>query len=286
MSKSSDKVVDLIKSYLSDDSLVWHKPYLSVGQANAVSKKDYKGINAFITALVAGMEGYSSPYWATFKQIKEMGGTLKDAKGKGIPILFYKNIERDKDKGEENEKLRLIVRHSFVFNFDLVEGVELPVLINSVGVDFAKDLTAESIAIDYIQREKVRVVEGVQPLYAPSIDTVKMPQIERFCSQDEYYSTFFHELAHSTGHKNRLARLKEGQSPLSDKEDYSKEELLAEITAALLCHESAVDSQASIKNSAAYIRGWSKFIKDNAAAFVSAVNQAYKARDLILGKTA
>lgn len=284
MSKSSDKVVDLIESYLSDDSLVWHKPYLSAAQANAVSKKEYRGMNAFLTALVAGMEGYASPYWATFKQIKELGGVLKDAKGKGVPIIFYKELESENEA--DNERKRCVMRHSFVFNFDLVEGVELPALANNENEGFSVDLIAENTVTGYIEREQVRVVEGVMPLYAPAIDTVKMQNLKSFCSQDEYYSTFFHELAHSTGHKNRLARFDKEQEILKSREDYSKEELVAEVTAALLCHESEVDSQASIKNSAAYIRGWSKFIKDNSAAFVSAVNQAYKARDFILGKTA
>ena len=66
------------------------------------------------------------------------------------------------------------------------------------------------------------------------------------------------------------------------KEDFSIEECCAEVTAAAVCNHCGVDSQASIKNSAAYLQGWSKFISDNAQAFVTAVNQAYKARDFIL----
>lgn len=58
---------------------------------------------------------------------------------------------------------------------------------------------------------------------------------------------------------------------------------MAEISSAILCHGCGVDSQASIKNSAAYLQGWSRFIKDEAEAFVWAVNQAYKARSFILG---
>jgi antirestriction protein ArdC len=68
------------------------------------------------------------------------------------------------------------------------------------------------------------------------------------------------------------------------KEDYSREELVAEITAAMLCHNSGVDSQASIKNSAAYLQGWSRFITDKGDALLAAVNQAYKAREFILSE--
>tara|TARA_R110002110_G_scaffold415854_1_gene658268 strand:- start:4704 stop:4943 length:240 start_codon:yes stop_codon:yes gene_type:complete len=68
------------------------------------------------------------------------------------------------------------------------------------------------------------------------------------------------------------------------KEDYSKEELVAEITAAMLCHGCGVDSQASVKNSAAYLQGWSRFIQNKTDAFLTAVNQAYKAREFILAE--
>ncbi len=144
------------------------------------------------------------------------------------------------------------------------------------------DQSAERVLNDYLTREAIRVTAG-KPAYVPAIDTIKMPALNLFVSQDEYYSTAFHEAAHSTGHSSRLARFSDTQTKLESREDYSKEELVAEITAALMCHGCAVDSQASIKNSAAYLQGWSRFIKDEAEAFVWAVNQAYKARSFILG---
>lgn len=64
MSKSSEKVIEVIEEYLAEGGLIWHKPYMAVAQANAASRCEYRGINAFVTALVAGMRGYASPYWA------------------------------------------------------------------------------------------------------------------------------------------------------------------------------------------------------------------------------
>jgi antirestriction protein ArdC len=109
-----------------------------------------------------------------------------------------------------------------------------------------------------------------------------MPGVDEVVSTDEFYSTYFHELAHSTGHPARLCRFGAEVANFESKEDYSKEELVAEITAAMLCHECGVDSQASIRNSAAYLQGWSRFIRDQESAFLSAINQAYKARAFIL----
>ncbi|MBL4571581.1 MAG: DUF1738 domain-containing protein [Gammaproteobacteria bacterium] len=276
MSKSSEKVIELLQKYISEGSLMWHKPYLTASQANAVSKKEYNGINAFITAIVAGMEGYKSPYWGTFKQIRELGGKLIDAKGCGVPILFYKDLE------DCEEKKRFVVRHCFVFNFDLVEGVELEPL-KAAAENISTDTNAETIAKEYLNRESVNMsVCSSTPSYSPVGDSINMPALGSFVSKEEYYSTLFHELAHSTGHSKRLARFDETATRFDSKEDYSKEELIAEITAALVCHSVGVDSQSSIKNSAAYIQGWSKYITDNTSAFVSAVNHAYKAKNLIL----
>ena len=147
-------------------------------------------------------------------------------------------------------------------------------------VEFDQDAGAESIIQDYVAREVIHVSTG-SPSYAPATDVVNRPPKDHFISQDEYYSAFFHELAHSTGHNKRLFRFDAAQVCYESKEEYSKEELVADITAALLCHGCGVNSQASIKNSAAYLQGWSKFIQDSAQAFTAAVSQSYKALDLI-----
>jgi len=282
MNKSLQKVIDTIQEHMAKDELIWHKPFIALSQANAKSKKDYRGINHLITSVVAFRKGYSSPFWATFKQIKEMGGTLKDAKGAGVPIIFYKELENDGEM-DGSEGKRFVMRHSFVFNMDLVEGVDVKAPHpEAVDLELVRDQKAEEIVSGYLSREEVRVSVG-NPAYIPSLDTVRMLPLDQFVSVDEYYSAYFHELAHSTGHNKRLSRFDTETVKYESKEDYSKEELVAEITAAFLCHDCGVDSQASIKNSAAYLKGWSKFITDEPAAFVSAVNQSYKARALVLG---
>ncbi|PCJ43368.1 MAG: hypothetical protein COA71_00400 [SAR86 cluster bacterium] len=278
VSTSIEKVIEMIQTHMEGDELIWHKPFLSAAQANVVSKNEYRGINHFVTALVAFKLGYQSPYWGTFRQIKELGGSLIDAKGKGVPIIFFKDLRNIEET--ESGKKRFVIQHSFVFNFDLVEDIDLT-LSHPENLDFDQDKQSEIIINDYLEREAVRLATG-NPSYAPTTDVVRMLPKEQFISQDEYYSAFFHELAHSTGHNKRLARFETEQVRYESKEDYSKEELVAEITAALICHVCGVDSQASIKNSAAYLQGWSSFIKESGSAFITAVGQAYKAKDLIL----
>jgi antirestriction protein ArdC len=103
-----------------------------------------------------------------------------------------------------------------------------------------------------------------------------MPKKESFESEEEYYSTLFHELAHSTQHLGRLDRDK-------NKEDhaYSKEELVAEMTSAMLCGVAGIEKK-TIDNSAAYVRNWSKKFKDNEKMVVEAAQKAQKAADYIL----
>lgn len=279
MNKTTQKVIDTLQAVMEEGALIWHNPCLMVQQSNAASGKPYQGINQFLTAMVASIEGYSSPYWATFNQIKELGGTLEDARGKGVPILFYKALP-SKENAEADQP-RYVARHSCVFNLDLITGIALDQVDCTGEGQAVLDADAEAIAAAYTDRETIRVSHG-SPAYTVSIDTVYMPHPSEVTTTDEYYSCLFHELAHSTGHPSRLARFSSDSARFESKEDYSKEELVAEITAALLCHECGVDGEASIKNSAAYIQGWSRFIRNEENAFLCAINQAYKARAFIL----
>ena len=107
-----------------------------------------------------------------------------------------------------------------------------------------------------------------------------MPSPKWFDSPEAYYATLYHELGHSTGHPSRLARFAEGTF---DSSEYSKEELVAEMTAAFLCAEAGI-SPASIDEQAAYVGAWLKVLKNDSRLIVTAAAQAEKAADLILGR--
>ena len=118
--------------------------------------------------------------------------------------------------------------------------------------------------------------------YRPSTDTVVVPEIGQFKEVSEYYSTLFHELTHSTGHSSRLNRIT--APAFFGSEEYSKEELVAEIGAATLVNMAGLETPKSFKNSAAYIQGWSKALKENKKMIVEASGKANKAVNYILGK--
>ena len=104
--------------------------------------------------------------------------------------------------------------------------------------------------------------------------------MEQFDSEGEYYSTAFHEIAHSTGHHSRLNRIKETANFGSN--DYGKEELIAEITAAAVLNDAGMETAGTLKNSAAYIQNWTNAIKGDSKLIVHASSKAQKAYDLIM----
>jgi antirestriction protein ArdC len=100
----------------------------------------------------------------------------------------------------------------------------------------------------------------------------------------EYYSTAFHELTHSTGHSSRLDRI--SRRAFFGSEDYSREELVAEIGAAALLNHCGIETGSSFKNSAAYIQSWLRALRNDKKMIVTASGAAAKAFELITGTAA
>ena len=115
--------------------------------------------------------------------------------------------------------------------------------------------------------------------YSPSCDRVVLPRADQFNSTAEYYSTAFHELAHSTGHQSRLDRLR--ATARFGSESYSNEELVAEITAAALMHHTGLETKGTFRNSTAYIQNWLTALRNDKRMIVTASGAAAKAFDYI-----
>ena len=128
----------------------------------------------------------------------------------------------------------------------------------------------------------MRITESDKAYYQPGTDTVTVPQLSQYKQQEEYYSTLFHELTHSTGHRSRLDRLTDIAAFGS--EQYSKEELIAELGSAFLVNHCGLETENSFRNSAGYIQGWLKALKDDKRLIISAAGAAEKAVNLILNR--
>lgn len=175
-----------------------------------------------------------------------------------------------------------MLRYYNVFHISQIEGVEpLKIPFNEI-----KSIeSADKIIIDYVTREHIYFQEKTsdKAFYSPSSDKVIVPLKEQYQNVNEYYSTTFHELTHSTGHKTRLDRLENGVVAAFGSETYSKEELIAEIGSATILNILGIETPQTFKNSAAYIQNWLQVLKNDNKFIVSAPGKAEKAVDFIFG---
>jgi hypothetical protein len=109
---------------------------------------------------------------------------------------------------------------------------------------------------------------------------VNVPSLAEHASADEYYSTTFHELAHSSGHPSRLGRPGVGEPHLFGDEDYSREELVAELASAMV--QGTVGIESTVEPSAAYLEHWAEVLRGDPRLIVNAAAAAQKAADYVL----
>jgi antirestriction protein ArdC len=272
------------------DKLTWVKSWKTNGGANPMngkSKKAYNGINFFLLQ----MYGYSSPYWLTYKQVTELGGNVRKGE-KGAMVVFWKLNEYTKtnEATQKDEVKKVpILRYYNVFNLEQCENVTIA--DNTEKIEYSqheKNEICEGIIKGYVNKYSslsTAVKESNRAFYQPSKDYVQMPLLEQFESAESFYSVFFHELGHSTGHKSRLNRKEINDTAAAFGScDYGTEELTAELTAAFICAEIGINNENTERNSAAYLKNWKNAIKADKKLFIMASQRASKAAKLILNK--
>ena len=257
----------------------------------------YRGGNRVRLTYTAICKGYTDNRWATFKQAQAIGAKIKKGE-KGTPIVYYqfesevwkKNpqtgksepvYEIDPKTGKKFiKKVKLdppLVKGSIVFNAEQMENVP-PLPARERVVDAANEKMEQMLAnseapIHYDQSEK--------NFYTPSKDEIHLVPREGFKTNDYFYATAAHEIAHSTGHESRLAR-KFGSAGT---DAYAKEELRAELTSLFLHQEYGIAfDEKHYKNHAAYLQSWSKALKDDTNELFRAAKDAEKAAEYIKAK--
>lgn len=268
-------ITDRITAQLEQGVIPWHKPWIVSGKACAISRSTGKPYS-MLNQLILGKPGE----YATFAQIKQEGGRIKRG-AKAQFVVFWKWIEQEnKDNPGEIKKIPFL-RYYNVFHLDDCDDLQ-PKHKTAAAQPLEPDAAANAIISDYLTRSGVKLEHrsGDRAFYRPSTDTVVLPEMEQFTERAEYYSTAFHELTHSTGHASRLNRLT--ATAHFGNEEYSKEELVAEIGAAALVNHAGLETSSSFRNSAAYVQSWLKALQNDKRLIVSAAGQAEKACSLIL----
>lgn len=283
-------ITERILAKLDEGVIPWRKPWNISGTANKRwSGKEYRGVNTFL-AVMSGREGP----WLTFKMVRDAGGrVLKGEKSEKVVFWKVKTWTEKKD-GEEKEQRRFILRYYNVFSLEQTslykEPDKWPKWLKEEKAKTGKGngkkpiKKAEKIWKEYENRPELKH-GGNRAFYRPSDDFIQLPVTKNFHSVEEYHSVKFHEMIHSTGHSGRLERFpRDAILPPFGSEDYSKEELVAEMGAAFLMAEAGIEFEAALDNSAAYIKSWMGKLEDDPKLVVRAASRAQRAVDHILGR--
>jgi antirestriction protein ArdC len=274
-------VTEKIIKQLESGVAPWRKPWTCKTPANLLTQKEYRGLNVFTLA----SQGFQSRFWLTFNQATKLGGRIRKGE-KSSPVIFW-NVGEDRETitpdGTKETSRPFLLRYYSVFNLTQTEGLDLPASVLHETRTNNPIETCEQIVANMPNPPAFE--QSDKASYSPSGDVVGMPARGLFHSSEEYYCTLFHELAHSTGHAKRLHR-DNFDNPVSfASESYSKEELIAEMTAAMLSGVTGIE-QKTLENSAAYLKTWITRIRSDSRLLVSAASQAQRGADFIQGKTA
>lgn len=298
----------------------WHKGWIGGGSMfglpQNISGRTYEGSNAFLLFLHTAENGYKAPVYMTYGQLyKEGAHVLKGEKA--VPVFKWGFSIKDKDgkKVTEEEfhnmtddekkecKRRPFLKIYPEFNIDqtnmsevnkekydavvsLFRKTDVPTITDGMYVNKAIDRMMEKqewvCKIQYDKEEK-------GAYYSPAKDIVVLPTKAQFrihpddpeeCFKDgqEYYGTALHEMAHSTGHPSRLDRLKPAAfgSP-----EYAKEELVAELTSAMVGNTLGFDRRIS-DNNVAYLQNWTSALRKEPKFIVTVMADVNKASRIII----
>lgn len=278
-------VTDTIISHLEGGVVPWRCPWnRSTGRPrNFHSGQEYRGINV----LLLGLLHRPSPWWMTFRQTKERGGSIRKGEHGAIIMKWGRQEKAVKNgDGTEEKKTVFYLRSYRVFNAVQIDGIEFPASDKGPQLDDSQRI-ARAGAIVALMRKPPTIKEGrtTQACYRRHTDTIAMPAFALFDTPEDFHLTLFHELVHSTGHESRLARKSVMESDGFAGKTYSQEELVAEMGAAFLGMEAGIVRDQH-EQSAAYLKGWLDALREQEHRrwIVHAANQAGRAADFILGR--
>lgn len=290
----------------------WEKPWFPVcGKSNFYPQnftgRKYESGNAFFLMILCAAKNYKTPLFLTFVQCRKMG--IQILKGEeSFPVYYFNfvayhrktrerlSFEEYKELTEEMKadyRLTSFINYYNVFNLDQTnfaekepekfanilerynkkeEDVTVSDAYNCAFLD--NMLEQNSWICDVILRKQNRAY------YSPSSDIIVCPKKEQFPNQNNFYGTLLHEMTHSTGTTNRLNR-KMGTA-FGD-EDYAREEVVAELSAAFTGFQLGVFSEPS-KDSATYLNGWISVLRKSPDYVFSLLDDVVKASNYIIEK--
>ena len=311
-------MIDRMKAMKASD---WRQGWTNgkgtmLGMPQNLSGRNYSGTNSFFLQMDTAMNAYRTPVYMTFMQAQKENLRIKKG-AQSMPVIYWDlNIKDERGKrvaesdyrqmsrGEQAKcEVRPFLRAFSVFNVDqtnleevnkekydaIVDRFKGPQLRDTQGMYENRALDRMFERQEWICRVQTdRIVDGA--FYSPARDIVIVPKKEQFnigknaeeIFKDgmEYYSSALHEMTHSTGTPNRLNRDKGAK--FGDAK-YAKEELVAELTAAMVGNTLGFDKRI-LNNNAAYMDGWINALREEPKFIVSVMADVNKASKMILEK--
>lgn len=278
------RITGKIITDLENGNLTWRKSWNAEHLSNHVMRPlrwndiPYSGINTLMLWGTAAEQGYTSPYWMTFKQAIDLKANVRKGE-KGTQVVYADKITKEDEDHNGEMKTRLIpfLKCYTVFNASQIEGlsdafyqVPQPIVTNPE----QRNQQLET----FFTQTKADIYTGSKAAYNITTDRIQMPPFESFESATGYYAVLAHELTHWTRHPNRLDR-DLGRKQYGD-EGYAKEELVAELGACFLAADLGFEPMPE-SHHAAYIENWLKVLKDDKRFIFSAASHAQKATEYI-----
>lgn len=309
MKKTEDKIAgafaELMIEKIKEMQVDWEKPWVNAGYTGAprnITDRRYNGVNALMLMMFREKEGFKTPVFMTFKQAKDNGWDIKKG-AKGFPVEHWSPIIKDENGKrltqkefdelslDEQEKCskKFFSKVYIVFN---VEQTRLPEvapekwqkLQNEFAPGTLKDEEGmmRSPELDYMLKNQTWVCPVKSQLsdsayYSPGTDSITVPLKSQFVDGEKFYGTLLHEMAHSTGHEERLNR--NMKNKFGDPQ-YGREELVAEMSAALIASQLGI-TKGIEKDNVAYLQSWLKTIGETPEFLRTVMSDVNRACEMI-----
>lgn len=272
-------VTDKIINLLEQGTVPWQKPWAEAGiPMNLLSKRPYRGVNLWLLLSL----DYERNLFLTWDQLKKLGGSVN--KGEQGHVVIYWKTSQKKDESVDGEKEKKVPLLRYYKVFNIAQCRDLPETLVEPIVEKEHDSIIECDSIIHLMPQCPVIKHKEQKaFYHIEEDYINMPRKKSFKSIEGYYATLFHELVHSTGHEKRLNRSTITEMAEFGSEPYSIEELVAELGSAYLSSYAGI-LNSGIQNSASYIAGWLKKLKDDKRFIIRASGNAQRAVDFIINQ--
>jgi antirestriction protein ArdC len=259
----------------------WKKPWNPARwiPMNLITKQPYRGWNYFCLEWAMAHLQPSAPWFLTRQQARSRGGDIKPG-AVGMPIVKWVDPRHPQsDESGSGHPRYMIPKCYEVYSVDQTEGIAFDPAPRAA-VPFDKIAACEDLLAGMSDLPNV-LPSGNRACYSWIRDVILMPPAGNFPVREQFYSTLFHEIIHSTGHPKRLNRPGVAENDGFGQPKYSREELIAEFGAVFLCGLAGVHPK-TVENSAAYIQGWKDRIAADGKALFCAATKAQAAIDFLL----